>query len=411
MNYFDRFLSERMDLMYNRKLFAFACAAALLVCGGCGSNDSGETVTMDAANSYSDDESSVSTDKDDSSTGSKKTTTKATTTSGKGGSSTTAKSTQTAAGTTTKKGGTTVAPVYQNNSQQNNGNAGAGNSSSGGNSSSDGTAAPKTTTAPAGNQAPAATTAAPVETEPPEEVDATIYITLNGSSAQVSDAAAVSVSGGVITILQGGRYEVSGTLNDGQIVVNAPKTDKINLHFNGAGISCSTSAPLYIISADTCTLHLDSGSTNYVEDTAGNALSACISSKDDLTIKGDGQLTVIGNKKHGIKSSNDVKIKNGTLNISAVATGVYGEDSVQISGGNTVISACKDGIKASNTTEADKGFVTIEAGYVDVQNAAGNGIEAITGITISGGAVNIHSAKKSVNCDYQSIADGCLFEY
>lgn len=392
--------------MYNRKFFAIACAAVLLVCNGCGSNDSGETVTIDAANSYNDDASSVSTDKNDSSTGSKKTTNKAITTSGKGGSSTAAKSTQTTAGTTTKKGSTTVAPVYQNN-----GNAAENNSSNGGNSSSGGVAAPKTTTTPAGNQAPAATTAAPIETEPPEEVDATIYITLNGSSAQVSDAAAVSVSGGVITILQGGRYEVSGTLNDGQIVVNAPKTDKINLHFNGAGISCSTSAPLYIISADTCTLHLDSGSTNYVEDTAGNALSACISSKDDLTIKGDGQLTVIGNKKHGIKSSNDVKIKNGTLNISAVATGVYGEDSVQISGGNTVISACKDGIKASNTTEADKGFVTIEAGYVDVQNAAGNGIEAITGITISGGAVNIHSAKKSVNCDYQSIADGCLFEY
>lgn len=396
--------------MYNRKLFAIACAAILLVCGGCGSNDSGETVTMDAANSYSDDASSASTNKDDSSTDSKKTT-KTTTTSDTDDSSATTKSTQTTAGTTTKNAITTIAPIYQNNSQQNNGNAAKDNSGSGGNSSSGGAAAPKTTTAPVENQTPAATTAAPVETEPPEEVDATIYITLNGSGAQVSDSAAVSASGSVITILQGGRYEVSGMLNDGQIVVNAPKTDKINLHFNGVGITCSTSAPLYIISADTCTLHLDSGSTNYVEDTAANALSACISSKDDLTIKGDGQLTVIGNKKHGIKSSNDVKIKNGTLNISAAATGIYGEDSVQISGGNTVISACKDGIKASNATEAEKGFVTIEAGYVDVQNAAGNGIEAISGVTISGGAVNIHSVKRSVNCDYQSIADGCLFEY
>lgn len=397
-------------MMYNRKFFAFACAAALLVCGGCGSNDSGETVTINGANSFNDDESPVSSDQDNSNVSTDKQSARTTAASGTGSTSATAKTTQPGTSTTEKKAVTTIAPVYQNNNQhQNNEDVSANNSNSSGDTSiSDGAVTPQATTPLAANQTPAA---APVETEPPEEVDETIYITLNGADAETSDSGAVSVSGSMITILQGGRYEVTGTLNDGQIIINAPKTDKVNLHFNGVGITCSTSAPLYIMSADTCTLHLDSGSTNYVEDTASNSLSACISSKDDLTIKGNGQLTVTGNKKHGIKSSNDVKIKNGTLSISAVSTGIYGEDSVQISGGNTVISSCKDGVKASNETEANKGFVTVEAGCLDVQNAAGNGIEAITGVTISGGTVNIHSAKKSINCDYQSIADGCLFEY
>lgn len=81
------------------------------------------------------------------------------------------------------------------------------------------------------------------------------------------------------------------------------------------------------------------------------------------------------------------------------------------SGGTIIIPTCKDGIKASNMEEAEKGFVTIDGGYVDVQNAAGNGIEAITGVTLSGCTVNVHSVKKAVKCDYQSIAEGCLITY
>jgi hypothetical protein len=215
----------------------------------------------------------------------------------------------------------------------------------------------------------------------------------------------------VITITQGGKYNITGDLNDGQIIVNASKEEKVDLYFDGVGITCSSSAPLYVLSADTCTLHLVDGSSNYVVDSASNALSACIFSKDDLTIKGGGSLSVTGAKKHGIKSSNDVKIKNGNLTISAVSTGVYGEDSVQISGGNTVITSCKDGIKASNETETDKGFIQMEDGYVDIQNAQGNGLEAITGVTITAGVVNVHSTKKAVNCDYQSINTGCLVTY
>ena len=65
----------------------------------------------------------------------------------------------------------------------------------------------------------------------------------------------------------------------------------------------------------------------------------------------------------------------------------------------------------SNLEEAEKGFFYMENGYVDVQNAAGNGIEAVTGVTISGGTANIHSTKQAVNCTYQSITDGCLVIY
>lgn len=254
-----------------------------------------------------------------------------------------------------------------------------------------------------------------VETVPVEEetepASTEIYINLSDSGIETSNPEAVTISGSSVTINIGGKYIVSGTLSDGQIIVNVPKTEKVNLHLNNANINCSTSAPLYVISVDSCVVHIDEGSDNYLSDSASNVLSGCIVSKDDITFKGLGYLTVTGNKKFGIKSSNDIKIKNGNITVSSVGAAIHGEDSVQMAGGNVIIPSCKDGLKASNITETDKGFVLIEGGYLDIQNATGNGIEAITGVTISGGTVGIHSTKQTIKCDVQSIADGCLTVY
>ncbi len=209
---------------------------------------------------------------------------------------------------------------------------------------------------------------------------------------------------------QEGRYEFVGTLSNGQIVVTASKEEKVDIYLNGVSISCSTSAPINVTSADTCTIHLVAGSTNYIADTASNEKTAAIFSKDDLTIKGSGTLTVVGNAKHAIKSNNDVKVKNGTLYLSAVAAGIYGEDSIQVSGGTIYITSCKDGLKACDDTEVD-GYVTVEDGYIDVQNASGNGIQADVSITISGGTVKVHSTKKGLNCDNAQYDPSCYSEY
>ncbi|MCD7957953.1 MAG: carbohydrate-binding domain-containing protein [Ruminococcus sp.] len=184
----------------------------------------------------------------------------------------------------------------------------------------------------------------------------------------------------------------------------------MDIYLNGASLTCSYSAPIYVESADTCTIHLVDGSTNYVSDSSANEKSAAIFSKDDLTIKGGGEMTVVGNAKHAIKSNNDVKVKNGTLDLYAVSAGIYGEDSIQVTGGNIIVYTCKDGLKACDSTEID-GYVTVEDGYIDVQNASGNGIQADVSITISGGSVNVHSTKKGLNCDNAQYVEGCYYEY
>lgn len=384
-----------------RPVFAALCAGVmLLTCGGCGdANTESSTVRMEQ--SQSDSSQTAETTAAHTSKATRHTTTSgsSTVTSEKSG------STAAPSKATTKA---TAAAIYQNNSSSGESDA---------NTASDGTDGGNTAeNVPANTPQQTAAAAVPTPEEPDTDTasdaaDDSISITLNGNSAETSDSSAVSISGSCITIQQAGKYTVSGTLSDGQIIVNVSKEDKVNLHLNGADIFCSGSAPLYIVSADTCTLHLDSGSVNYLTDTAENALSACLFSKDDLTIKGDGALVVSGNRKHGIKSNNDLKIKNGALTVTAVSTGIYGEDSIQITGGSTVIASSKDGFKVSNTENAEKGFFYMEGGSADVQNAAGNGIEAVTGVTICGGSMAIHSAKKAVNCDAQSITEGCLVTY
>jgi hypothetical protein len=73
----------------------------------------------------------------------------------------------------------------------------------------------------------------------------TASITLNGDSAQCDDSS-VTIDGSVVTITSGGVYTISGTLNDGQIVVDASKDDKVELLLNGVDITCTNNAPIYI---------------------------------------------------------------------------------------------------------------------------------------------------------------------
>jgi len=60
------------------------------------------------------------------------------------------------------------------------------------------------------------------------DADTSAVILLNGDSAQCSSDA-VMIDGTTVTILDEGTYILSGSLNDGMIIVNSEKTDKTQL--------------------------------------------------------------------------------------------------------------------------------------------------------------------------------------
>lgn len=78
---------------------------------------------------------------------------------------------------------------------------------------------------------------------------AVIPIVLNGD-AITADGEGVTVDGSTATITSAGTYSLSGTLVDGQIIVDTEDEDIVRLILNGVDIGNSTSAPINIVSAE-----------------------------------------------------------------------------------------------------------------------------------------------------------------
>lgn len=218
-----------------------------------------------------------------------------------------------------------------------------------------------------------------------------------------------TVDGSNVTITSGGTYSISGTLSDGQIIVDSQDEEDVQLLLNGVNITCLSSAPIYVKNAKNAIIILNKGTENSVtdgasyvlEDTESNEPNAAIFSKDDLKIGGSGTLTVNATYNDGIASKDDLIISGGTISVTAVGDGVRGKDSVSIKGGATTIDAGSDGIKVTNAEDTEKGYFIMEGGTINL-TAGEDGIQAETNATINDGNVTISSGGGSANSSSKS---------
>lgn len=203
----------------------------------------------------------------------------------------------------------------------------------------------------------------------------------------------VTVDGNVITITSGGTYIISGTLTEGQLVVDADD-EKVQLVLDNADITCATSAAIYVKSAGKTFITLAEGSENILMNTAefetidDNNIDAVIFSKDDLALNGSGTLTINSENGHGIVSKDDLKITGGTYNITAASHALSGKDSVRIAAGTFNLVSGKDGIHSENADDSSKGYVYIAGGEFTV-DSTGDGIDASNIVQIDDGTFDI----------------------
>lgn len=229
--------------------------------------------------------------------------------------------------------------------------------------------------------------------------ETSVQITLSGDSASC-DSDAVQVSGSTVMILDEGTYILSGTLDDGMIVVNAEDTDKIQLVLDNVQITNSTSAAIYILESDKVFLTTASGSENTLSnggeyiDIDDNNIDGVIFSKSDLTLNGAGTLTVSADAGHGIVSKDDLIVTSGTYHITSASQGISGKDSVRIAGGNFSIVSGKDGIHAENTDDASLGYLYIAGGTFTI-TAEGDGLSASGYLQIEDGNLSIVTGEGS----------------
>lgn len=231
-------------------------------------------------------------------------------------------------------------------------------------------------------------------------------ITLNGDSAACSSNA-VQISGSTVTITDEGTYILSGTLNDGMIIVNSEKTDKTQLILNGVTIHSETSAPIYILQSDKVFITLAEGTENALSNGGSftaideNNIDAVIFSKEDLTLNGSGSLSITSPAGHGIVSKDELTLTGGMYTINCASHGLTGKDNVCVANAALTITSGKDGIHAENADDATLGFVYIESGTFDIA-AEGDGLSAAATLQIAGGSFRITSGGGSANAEKQT---------
>lgn len=225
------------------------------------------------------------------------------------------------------------------------------------------TETPEPTTLPQETEAPAyADTATPIPGEDTKGATASgeewksNLGTIDLSNLRVSGIG-IAVDGTTIRITAGGDFTVTGTLENGKIVIST--TERVKLRLSDASISCDNDSAIFVEQADKTFITMENGTSNMIS--SKGTEEAAIYSKDDLEIKGNGTLTIVSRQSHGIKASDDLNVENGTLVITAARDGIHTNETCDISGGNIIITAEKDGIESEETLIIRGGNITITA--------------------------------------------------
>ncbi len=222
-------------------------------------------------------------------------------------------------------------------------------------------------------------------------------IVLNGNSITV-DGPGATADSSKVTITSAGTYSLSGSLADGQVIVNTEDEEDVRLILNGADIRNSASAPVYVINAEKTVIVLADNTENYLtdgksyifEDPDEDEPNAAVFSNDDLTFSGTGSLTVDGNFNDGIASKDDLKIKSGNITVNSEDDGIRGKDSLIVKAGNITVNAEGDGLKSDNDEDAEKGYISVEGGVINI-TSGGDAVQAETSVAITGGEIMLTS--------------------
>ncbi len=261
-----------------------------------------------------------------------------------------------------------------------------------------------------------------------------------GESIEVEGSGVNLLDSNVIQIYASGTYEITGTLSDGMIDINAD--GDVNLNLNNTTIANNDGPVIFNESTWNTNINLLLGTTNTLNDGAtyneilDPLANATIYSSGTIEIEGEGSLIVNGNKKHGIYSLLDIIVNSGDIEINTLnelvdGDGIHAERNITISGGTFDINGSgvegdgidsknnlfitggdinievgNDGIKAKNNLVINDGTININGSYEGIESKNGyihisggnitietedDGLNASTNVTISGGRVYVNS--------------------
>ena len=250
-----------------------------------------------------------------------------------------------------------------------------------------------------------------------EVTDNLVTVAYSGASATVTVAGNVaqyvtpSIDGAYVTIVQSNTaavdddeitYQLSGTASDGQFDLSG--SYKCTVSLAGVDLTCTTGSAINITNKKRIQLSAKKDTENTLADCSDGSQKACVYSKGQLQLQGNGTLNVVGNTKHAIKSASYITVKNLTLNVtSTVGDGFSCEEYFLMKSGTLTFSGIgDDGIQCdlggTETTgettdheDEDSGNVYIEGGTIDITctATAAKGIKGDGDMLISDGTVTV----------------------
>ena len=219
--------------------------------------------------------------------------------------------------------------------------------------------------------------------------DNTLNVTLNGEELTSDDA--VKEDDGDLKLKAAGTYELSGTIGDGRIVVDAGEDAVVRLILNGLNVSNDDDSAIFIKTGGLVSLVLAQGSQNSLSQAGckeSESRDGAIYSKTALTITGEGALTVAGNYSHGIVAKDDLVLEGGIIEINSVKDAIHCDGSISIGGGDLTLTAGDDAVHADGDLNMTAGEILIKACY--------EGLEG-TNVNISGGNIDITCTDDGIN--------------
>lgn len=231
------------------------------------------------------------------------------------------------------------------------------------------------------------------ERRPVRSVTATITLADDNITIQGPGARA---QGSTLTITADGVYELTGTLSNGQVIIEAPDAAKVELVLSGVDITAKENAAIYCKSADDLIITLTEGTHNTLTDSgrfsyadaAKEEPNGALFSKCDLNIGGKGWLIVNASFRHGISGKDDLVIEGGGFVINAAMDAIRAADSVTVKEGSFNLTAGGDGFQASKADDPTKGWALFEGGSYSIR-VCSDGVQAQTELTIKGGSFDI----------------------
>lgn len=151
-----------------------------------------------------------------------------------------------------------------------------------------------------------------------------------GNTIEAQDGCA-DVSGNQAKITKAGTYVITGTAQNGRIVVDCDDNAPVYIALKNADLTYSGGSPLYIKKADTAYLVMLSDTENSITDTSSYTFDdteksepdSAVFCKNDLTICGGGTLNISANYADAVKCK-DVLTVSDTISYIGSSGGMDG---------------------------------------------------------------------------------------